>query len=58
MALSHYLRAIAAARKGDAAGLSSLKTAIEKDGSLKAAAKEDCEFLKWRENADFKAMVN
>lgn len=57
MALSHYLRAIAAARKGDAGGLASLKTAIEKDGSLKAMAKEDAEFLKWRENADFKAMV-
>jgi len=58
MAWSHYLRAVAAARKGDAGGLASLKTAIEKDGSLKAAAKEDCEFLKWRENADFKALTN
>lgn len=58
MALSYYLRAIAAARKGDsAAGMSNLKTAIEKDGSLKAMAKDDCEFLKWRENADFKALV-
>ncbi len=58
MALSSYLRAIAAARKGDSAGgMGFLKTAIEKDGSLKAAAKEDCEFLKWRENADFKALV-
>src|SRR6201993_3455610 len=58
MAMSYYLKAIASARKGDAAGLTSLKTAIEKDGSLKAAAKDDCEFLKWRENADFKAMTN
>ncbi|HXB39568.1 MAG TPA: hypothetical protein VNZ49_03440 [Bacteroidia bacterium] len=58
MALSYYLRAIAAARKGDASGLTFLKTAIEKDGSLKAMAKDDCEFLKWRENADFKAMTN
>jgi Flp pilus assembly protein TadD len=58
MALAHYLRAIAAARKGDSAnGMASLKTAIEKDGSLKAMAKDDCEFLKWRENADFKALV-
>jgi tetratricopeptide (TPR) repeat protein len=58
MALSYYLRAIAAARKGDsAAGMSNLKTAIEKDGSLKAMAKDDCEFLKWRENADFKSLV-
>lgn len=58
MALASYLRAVAAARKGDAGGLANLKTAIEKDGSLKAMAKDDCEFLKWRENADFKAMVN
>ena len=58
MALAHYLRAIAAARKGDSAnGLASLKAAIEKDGSLKDMAKDDCEFLKWRENADFKALV-
>lgn len=58
MAMSYYLKAIAAARKGDASGLSSLKTAIEKDGSLKAMAKDDCEFLKWRDNADFKGMTN
>jgi tetratricopeptide (TPR) repeat protein len=58
MALAYYLRAIAAARKGDSAtGMTNLKTAIEKDGSLKAMAKDDCEFLKWRENADFKSMV-
>ena len=58
MALSYYIKAVASARKGDAAGLANLKTAIEKDGSLKAAAKDDCEFLKWRENADFKALTN
>ncbi|MGZ3866940.1 MAG: tetratricopeptide repeat protein [Bacteroidia bacterium] len=58
MAMSYYLKAVASARKGDAAGLANLKTAIEKDGSLKAAAKDDCEFLKWRENADFKALTN
>ncbi len=58
MALSFYIKAVASARKGDAAGLASLKTAIEKDASLKAMAKDDCEFLKWRENADFKAIAN
>jgi tetratricopeptide (TPR) repeat protein len=58
MALSYYIKAVAAARKGDAGGLANLKTAIEKDGSLKAAAKDDCEFLKWRENAGFKALTN
>ena len=58
MAMSFYLKAVAAARKGDASGLASLKTAIEKDASLKAWDKDDAEFLKWRENADFKALVN
>ncbi len=58
MAISYYLKAVAAARKGDAGGLTALKTAIEKDGSLKAAAKDDCEFIKWRDNADFKALTN
>jgi Flp pilus assembly protein TadD len=58
MAISYYLRAIAAARKGDATGgLAQLKTAIDKDASLKGAAKDDCEFLKWRDNADFKSLV-
>ncbi len=58
MAIAHYLKAIAAARKGDAKGLDSLKTAIEKDASLKAKAKDDCEFLKWRANEQFKSLVN
>ncbi|MFL5754510.1 MAG: tetratricopeptide repeat protein [Bacteroidia bacterium] len=59
MAMSYYLKAIAAARKGDATnGLAALKTAIEKDGSLKAMAKDDCEFLKWRDNADFKGLTS
>ncbi len=58
MALSYYLKAIASARKGDAGGLTTLKTAIDKDASLKAMAKDDCEFLKWRDNADFKSMTN
>ena len=59
MAMSFYLKAIASSRKGDATGgLAFLKTAIEKDASLKAMAKDDCEFLKWRDNADFKALAN
>ena len=58
MAICHYLKAIAAARKGDAKGLDSLKTAIEKDATLKAKAKDDCEFLKWRANDQFKTLVN
>jgi Flp pilus assembly protein TadD len=59
MALSSYLKAVAAARNNNAAEvISNLKTAIEKDGSLKAAAKDDAEFIKLRENADFKALAN
>jgi hypothetical protein len=59
MALAYYLKAVAAARKGDsAAGLSALKTAIEKDGSMKTWAKEDAEFIKWRADATFTGMTN
>jgi tetratricopeptide (TPR) repeat protein len=59
MAMAFYLKAVAAARSNNAAEVNSnLKTAIEKDGSLKAWAKDDAEFIKLRENADFKAMTN
>lgn len=59
MALSFYLKAVAAARNNNAAEVNSnLKTAIEKDGSLKAMAKDDAEFIKMRDNADFKSMTN
>jgi tetratricopeptide (TPR) repeat protein len=58
MAICHYIKAVAAARKGDSKGLDSLKTAIEKDATLKAIAKDDCEFLKWRSNDQFKTLVN
>ena len=59
MAMASYLKAVAAARNNNAADvISNLKTAIEKDGSLKAWAKDDAEFIKMRENADFKAIAN
>jgi hypothetical protein len=59
MALSSYLKAVAAARNNNTAEvINNLKAAIEKDGSLKAAAKDDAEFIKLRENADFKALAN
>lgn len=58
-AISYYLRAIAGARSGKADVLTTnLKTAISKDASLKDTAKTDMEFLKFRDNADFKAAVN
>ncbi|CAN5737684.1 tetratricopeptide repeat protein [soil metagenome] len=58
-ALSYYLRAVIGARKGNAElVVNNLKIAIEKDPSLKAMAKTDVEFLKWREDSAFKAVVN
>ena len=58
-ALSYYLLAISAARGSNTADvIKNLKTAIEKDGSLKAMAKDDAEFVKLRDNADFKGLVN
>lgn len=59
MALSFYLKAVAAARNNNTAEvINNLKTAIEKDGSLKTMAKDDAEFLKLRDNAEFKALAN
>ena len=59
MALSFYLKAVAAARNNNTAEvINNLKTAVEKDGSLKAMAKDDAEFLKLRDNAEFKALAN
>ncbi len=58
-ASSFYLRAIASARQGKADGVTNnLRTAIQKDASFKAMAKDDAEFIKFRDNADFKGMVN
>jgi len=59
MALAFYLKAVAAARNNNTADvITNLKSAIEKDGSLKAAAKDDAEFIKLRDNADFKSLAN
>lgn len=58
-AVSYYLRAVASARKGDTNGVvSNLQKAIQKDAAYKQMAKEDMEFLKLRDNADFKNAVN
>jgi tetratricopeptide (TPR) repeat protein len=57
-ALSYYLKAVVGARKGTADLLiNNLKIAIGKDASFKTKAKEDLEFFKFRDNADFKALV-
>ena len=57
-ALSYYLKAVVGARKGAADLLIlNIKIAINKHASLKTKAKEDLEFFKFRDNADFKALV-
>jgi len=57
-ALSYYLRAVIGARKGNKdLIINNLKTAIGKDPSLKDHAKTDVEFLKYRDDADFKALI-
>jgi uncharacterized protein YajQ (UPF0234 family) len=58
-ALSFYLKAIAGARQGKADVMgNNLKAATQKDASFKQMAKDDAEFIKFRDNADFKAAVN
>ncbi len=56
-ALSDYLKAIAAARQGNKDKvLSNLKAAFGKDASLRNKSKDDAEFIKYREDADFKGL--
>jgi len=58
-ALASYLKAVAAARSGGDQGVyENLRKAIGADASLKAKAKKDLEFLKLREKAEFKDIVN
>lgn len=57
-AMAYYLRAIIGARKGDATMMNNnLRTAIQKDGSLKSKAAQDAEFQKFQDNADFKSIT-
>jgi len=57
-ARGYYLKAIAAARQDQLNEVvSNLKTAIAKDGSYKAKAMKDMEFLSYAENAAFTAIV-
>lgn len=50
MAYSYYLLAVSYARQGNSAeALNNLKTAIDKDAAWKAYAKDDCEFLKMKD---------
>lgn len=58
-ALSYYLKAIAGARSNDKNMLvNNLKSATAKDAGLKAKAKTDAEFIKFRDDAEFQAAVN
>ena len=57
-AQGYYLKAVAAARENKVdAVVSNLKNAFAKDGSLKAKAAKDREFLKFAENAAFSGIV-
>ncbi len=59
LAISSYLKAVAAARQANNSEvISNLKTAIGKDASLKAYAKDDAEFIKMRSNSEFTALIN
>jgi len=59
LALSYYLKAVAAARKSNTSEvLTNLKIAIEKDGTLKAAAKDDAEFIKLKADSGFTSLTN
>ncbi len=58
LGVSYYLKAIAAARKGNTADVTqNLKTAFEKDASLKQYAKDDAEFLKLKDSSDFQNLI-
>lgn len=57
-ALSYYLKAVIGARKGNKdMVINNLKSAIGKDPSFKEHAATDVEFLKYRDDADFKALI-
>jgi len=57
-AQGYYLKAVAAARENKAdVAVNNLKSAFGKDGSLKAKAAKDREFLKFAADANFSAIV-
>lgn len=58
-AAGYYLKAVVGARTGNKdMAMNNLKSAIGKDGSMKAKAKGDAEFILFRMDETFKAMVN
>lgn len=56
---AYYLKAVIGARMKDKnMVVSNLKTAISKEGSLKAKAKKDAEFKEYMDDSEFQAAVN
>ena len=54
----HYLMAVISARKDDASGVvSHLQASASKDANMKTLARDDREFIKWFNDANFKAAV-
>jgi Flp pilus assembly protein TadD len=57
-AMGYYLKAIISSRKGDSNGVASnLKSACEKDATLKTMAAEDREFIKLFNDSNFKSAI-
>jgi tetratricopeptide (TPR) repeat protein len=57
-AMAYYLKAVIGARKQDNTILfDNLRTAVGKDGSLKAYAKKDMEFAKYFQDSTFRSIV-
>ncbi len=57
-AIGHYLMAVISARKGDANGVvNHLKSSVSMDSNMKAKAAADREFIKWFNDASFKAAI-
>jgi tetratricopeptide (TPR) repeat protein len=55
---SYYLKAIIGARQGKTDVMTNnLKAAIQKDASYRQKAQDDAEFIKYRENGDFKSAI-
>lgn len=58
-AAGYYLKAVIGARMADQnMVISNLKSALSKDASLKANAKDDAEFTNYKDNAEFQALIN
>ncbi|MGP8216463.1 MAG: tetratricopeptide repeat protein [Bacteroidia bacterium] len=57
-AVAYYLKAIIAARTNNKTEMiSNLRTALNKDASLKQQIQTDCEFIKYKDDADFKSVM-